>query len=109
MPLMTSEQYVESIRKMKRNIYIQGKKVENPVDHPILKPSMNCLIETYDMAFMPEFEDLMTTTSQFTGHKINRFNNIHKNKDDLNKKVKLQRLMGQRTGACFQRDRKSVV
>lgn len=103
MPLMTSEQYVESIRKMKRNIYIQGKKVENPVDHPILKPSMNCLIETYDMAFMPEFEDLMTTTSQFTGHKINRFNNIHKNKDDLNKKVKLQRLMGQRTGACFQR------
>ncbi len=55
------------------------------------------------MAFMPEYEDLMTCTSQFTGHKINRFNNIHRDTDDLNKKVKLQRLMGQRTAACFQR------
>lgn len=103
MPLMTSKQYVESIRKMQRNIYFLGKKLDNPVDHPVLRPSMNCLIETYDMAFMPEFEELMTTTSQFTGNKINRFNNIHKSLDDLNKKVKLQRLMGQRTGSCFQR------
>lgn len=103
MPLMTSEQYVESLRKMNRTIYFQGKKIENPVDDPILRPSLNCLIETYDMAFMPEYEDLMTTTSQFTGQKINRFNNIHRDKEDLNKKVKLQRLMGQRTGSCFQR------
>lgn len=103
MPLMTSQQYVESIRKMNRTIYFQGKKLEDPVDHPVLRPSMQCLIDTYDMAFMPEYQDLMTATSQFTGHTINRFNNIHKNLDDLNKKVKLQRLMGQRTGSCFQR------
>jgi len=103
MPLMTSKQYVESLRKMKRNIYFQGEKLENPVDHPVIRPSMQCLVETYDMAFMPEYEDLMTTTSQLTGNKINRFNNIHKGPDDLNKKVKLQRLMGQRTGSCFQR------
>jgi 4-hydroxybutyryl-CoA dehydratase / vinylacetyl-CoA-Delta-isomerase len=103
MPLMTSAQYEKSLRKMNRNIYFQGKKLENPVDHPVLRPAMQCLMDTYDMAFMPEYEDLMTTTSQFTGHKINRFNNIHKNLDDLNKKVKLQRLMGQRTGSCFQR------
>ncbi len=103
MPLMTGEQYVESIRKMNRNIYFQGKKIENPVDHPLLRPSMNCLIESYDMALMPEYEDLMTATSQFTGHKINRFNNIHRDREDLNKKVKMQRLMGQRTASCFQR------
>lgn len=103
MPLMTSEQYVASIRKMNRNIYFQGEKIENPVDHPMLRPSMNCLIETYDMAFMPEYEDLMTATSLLTGNTINRFNNIHRDLGDLNKKVKLQRLMGQRTGSCFQR------
>jgi 4-hydroxybutyryl-CoA dehydratase/vinylacetyl-CoA-Delta-isomerase len=103
MPLMTGEQYVESIRKMNRTIYFQGKKIENPVDDPILRPSMNCLIDTYDMALMPEYEDLMVTTSQFTGEKINRFNNIHRDKEDLNKKVKLHRLMGQRTASCYQR------
>ena len=103
MPLMTSKQYVESLAKMKRNIWFQGKKIEDPINHPLLIPSRKCLEETYDMAFMPEFEDLMTATSQFTGHKINRFNHIHNSKEDLNKKVKLQRLMGQRTGSCFQR------
>lgn len=103
MALMTGKQYVESIRQMKRNIYFQGEKLENPVDHPVLRPSMNCLIETYELAQLPEFEDLLTATSQFTGHKINRFNHIHQSKEDLNKKVKLQRLMGQRTGSCFQR------
>ena len=103
MPLMTGQEYVDSIRRMKRNIYFQGKRMENPVDHPLLRPSMSCLIETYEMAQMPEYEDLLTATSHLTGHKINRFNHIHQNKDDLNKKVKLQRLMGQRTGSCFQR------
>lgn len=103
MALMTSKEYVESLAKMKRNIYFQGKKIEDPINHPLLIPSRKCLEESYDMAFMPEYEDLITTTSQFTGHKINRFNHIHRDRDDLIKKVKMQRLMGQRTGSCFQR------
>ncbi len=103
MPLMTGEQYVESLRKMKRNIYYLGKKIENPVDHPVIRPSLQCLIDTYDMALMPEYKGLMTATSHLTGHEINRFNIIHQSAEDLNKKTKLQRLMGSRTGACFQR------
>ena len=63
MGLMTSEQYIESIRAMKRNVYFMGQKIENTVDHPVLRPSMNCIIETYEMAQMPEFEDLMTAES----------------------------------------------
>ena len=31
MPLMTSAQYVESLAKMKRNIWFQGKKIEDPI------------------------------------------------------------------------------
>ncbi len=103
MPLMTSEQYVESLAKMKRNIWFQGKKIEDPINDPLLIPSRRCLEETYDMALMPEYEDLMTATSQFTGHKVNRFNHIYNSIEDLNKKTKMQRLMGRRTGSCFQR------
>lgn len=103
MALMTSEQYVESLRRMKRRIFFQGQLIEDPINHPLLIPSRRCLEETYDMAFMPEHEDLMTAASHLTGNKINRFNHIHQSKEDLNKKVKLQRLMGQRTGSCFQR------
>ena len=103
MPLMTSAEYVESLAKMERNIWFQGEKIDDPIHHAMLIPSRKCLEDTYDMALMPEYEDLLTATSQFTGHKINRFNHIYAGKEDLNKKVKMQRLMGQRTGSCFQR------
>ena len=69
MALMTGEQYVESIRKMNMQIYMFGEKIENPVDHPILRPSLNSVKMTYDLASMPEYEDLMTAKSHITGEK----------------------------------------
>ena len=103
MALMTGEQYVESMRKLNLQVYMFGKKVENVVDDPILRPSLNSVKATYDLAQMPEYEDLMTTTSSITGEKINRFTHIHQSTEDLIKKVKMQRLCGQKTAACFQR------
>ena len=103
MALMTGEQYVESMRKLNLQVYMFGKKIENPVDDPILRPSLNSVKMTYDLAQMPEYEDLMTSTSNLTGEKLNRFTNIHMNAQDLVKKVKMQRLCGQKTAACFQR------
>lgn len=102
MPLMTGKEYIESIRKLNLQVYMFGKKVENPVDNPILRPSLNSVRATYDLALMPEYEDLMTVTLD-DGRKINRFTNIHRSADDLVKKVKMQRLCGQKTASCFQR------
>ncbi len=103
MALMTGEQFIESIRKMNMQIYMFGEKVENPVDNPILRPSLNSVRATYDLAQMPEYEDLMTVKSSITGEKINRFCHIHQSTEDLIKKVKMQRLLGQKTASCFQR------
>ena len=101
--MLTGEQYVESIRKLKMEIYMFGEKVGGAADDPILRPSLNSVKATYDLAQMPEYEDLMTVTSHLTGKKINRFCHIHRSTDDLIKKVKMQRLLGQKTAACFQR------
>lgn len=103
MALMTGEQYIESMRKMNLQVYMFGKKIENPVDDPILRPSLNSVKATYDYAHMPEYEDLMTAVSSFTGEKVNRFTHIHQGTEDLVKKVKMQRMLGQKTAACFQR------
>ena len=103
MALMTGEQYIESIRKLNMEVYMFGKKVEVPVDDPILRPSLNSVRMTYDLAQMPEYEDLMTAISPYTGKRVNRFTHIHQSTDDLIKKVKMQRLLGQKTAACFQR------
>jgi 4-hydroxybutyryl-CoA dehydratase/vinylacetyl-CoA-Delta-isomerase len=102
MALMTGEEYVESMREMKLNVYMFGEKIDDPIDNPILRPSLNSVKATYDLAQMPEYEDLMTVTLE-DGRKINRFSNIHRSTDDLMKKVKMQRLCGQKTASCFQR------
>lgn len=103
MTLKTAEQYEESLRKLNLKVYLQGELVENPVDHPIIRPSMNSVKMTYELAQDPQYEDLMLATSSLTGKKVNRFCHLHQSTDDLVKKVKMQRLLGQKTAACFQR------
>ena len=103
MLMMTRAQYEASIRKLKLQVYMFGKRVQNPVDDPIIRPSLNSVAMTYELAERPEYEDLMTATSHLTGKKINRFTHIHQSVDDLVKKSKMGRLLGRETGCCFQR------
>ncbi|MDF2571457.1 MAG: abfD [Sporomusa sp.] len=103
MTLKTAEQYEESLRKLNLKVYLQGELVTNPVDHPIIRPSMNSVKMTYELAQNPEYKDLMTATSHLTNQTVNRFCHLHQSTDDLVKKVKMQRLLGQKTAACFQR------
>ena len=103
MALKTGEEYIESIRALNMEIYMFGKKVENPVDDPILRPSLNSVRMTYDLAQDPQYKELMTVVDPDTGMTVNRFNHIHRNTTDLMNKVKMQRLLGQKTAACFQR------
>jgi 4-hydroxybutyryl-CoA dehydratase/vinylacetyl-CoA-Delta-isomerase len=101
--LKTAEEYLQSLRNLKLNVYCFGKKVENPADFPLTKPSQNSVALTYSLAHDPIYSDLMTATSHLTGEKINRFTHIPQSIEDLVKKVKMLRLIGQKTGACFQR------
>jgi 4-hydroxybutyryl-CoA dehydratase/vinylacetyl-CoA-Delta-isomerase len=103
MPLMTGEQYIESLRKLKTKVFVFGERVENFVDHPMIRPSINTVAMTYELAHDPQYEDLMTATSNLTGKKVNRFCHLHQNTTDLMKKVKMLRLLGQKTASCFQR------
>ena len=103
MALMTGEQYIQSIKKINMQVYMFGKKIEDPTEDPILRPSLNSVRMTYDLAQMPEYQDLMTVISPYTGERVNRFTHIHQSTDDLRNKVKMQRLCGQMTAACFQR------
>lgn len=101
--MMTAAEYEESLRGLNLKVYLQGELVENPVDHPIIRPSLNSVKATYALAEDPQYEELMTATSHLSGKKINRFCHLHQSTEDLVKKVKMQRLLGQKTSACFQR------
>ena len=103
MPLMTKEQYIESLRKLNLKVYMFGKQVKNIIDDPIIRPSLNSVALTYEMAQIEEHKDLMLAKSVLTGKIINRFTHLHQSSDDLIKKIKMQRLLGQNCASCFQR------
>jgi 4-hydroxybutyryl-CoA dehydratase/vinylacetyl-CoA-Delta-isomerase len=104
MVLMTGDEYRASLKKRKPlKVYYLGERVDDPNEHPIIKASINSVALTYDLAHDEESKDLMTTKSVLTGETINRFCHLHKSKEDLQNKVKMLRVLGQKSGTCFQR------
>jgi 4-hydroxybutyryl-CoA dehydratase/vinylacetyl-CoA-Delta-isomerase len=93
--------YIDSLRGRKLKVYLFGEEIAEPVDHPLIRPSINAVAQTYDLALSnPE---LATAVSPFTGERINRFLHIATSAEDLVLQNKMQRRLGQLTGTCFQR------
>lgn len=99
--MRTPEEYVEKLRTMRKNVYIDGKLVDR--DDPELIPSINVLAKTFALTGDPKFRELITTTSHLTGETINRFTHINTNQEDLLKKQKMIRKACHLTGGCIQR------
>ena len=101
MAIGTYEQYRERLKKMKPNVYLDGKKVAREGDW--IEGGCYVMKVCYDMANDPEYEDVCTATSHLTGEKINRCTHIHQSKDDLLKKQLMTRLICHHVGGCMQR------
>jgi 4-hydroxybutyryl-CoA dehydratase / vinylacetyl-CoA-Delta-isomerase len=101
--VISAGQYLDSLRRIDFKVYMFGEKITGIVDHPVIRPSINSVAMSYELASDLGSVDLLTATSSLTGKTINRFTHLHQGVDDLINKVKMQRLMGQKTAACFQR------
>jgi 4-hydroxyphenylacetate 3-monooxygenase/4-hydroxybutyryl-CoA dehydratase/vinylacetyl-CoA-Delta-isomerase len=101
MYMRSPEEYVEKLRKMRKNVYIDGKLVER--DDPELLPSIRVLSKTFELPEDPKFRDLITATSHLTGETINRFTHINLSAEDLLKKQRMIRKACHLTGGCIQR------
>jgi 4-hydroxybutyryl-CoA dehydratase / vinylacetyl-CoA-Delta-isomerase len=101
--LRDKKEYIDSLRELNTVVYAFGEKLDNFVDHPLIRPHINAAGMTYELAHDPEFEDLVTATSHMSGKKINRFTHIHHSTEDLLKKVRMLRGISQQTGSCYQR------
>lgn len=100
-PIVTGDDYVESLRDRDVEVYLFGERIDEPVDHPIIRPSINSLKMTYDLAI--EDPELATVHSELIDAPVNRFLHIVGSPNDLVMKNRMQRRMGQLTGTCFQR------
>jgi 4-hydroxybutyryl-CoA dehydratase/vinylacetyl-CoA-Delta-isomerase len=99
--LRTGAEYIESLRGRNLEVYLFGERVPEPVDHPIIRPSINAVAATYDLA--DTHPELATVISPFTGSPVSRFLAVCTSAEDLVAQNKMQRKLGQITGTCFQR------
>lgn len=97
----TAEQYVDSLRGRNLRVFLFGELVAEPVDHPMIRPSVNAVAETYELA--RRNPQLAAAVSPLTGERVNRFLHIAESAEDLVLQNKMQRRLGQLTGTCFQR------
>jgi len=103
MKIKNGAEYIESLRKIKPVIYYKGEKIEDVTRHPATAPHMRSAAMTYALASDDKYKDIATATSHLTGRTISRFTHVHRNIEDLIKKIKFLRVLGQKTGTCFQR------
>jgi len=100
-PIRTAAQYRESLRGRNLDVYLLGQKVDEPLDHPLIRPSINAVAMTYELA--QANPELATAMSPFTGERVNRFLHVATSREDVVMQNKMQRRLGQLTGTCFQR------
>lgn len=99
--IRTGADYVDSLRGRNLTVYLFGEQVDEPVDHPIIRPSINAVAATYALA--QTHPELATVISPFTGEPVSRFLAVCTSAQDLVLQNKMQRKLGQLTGTCFQR------
>jgi 4-hydroxybutyryl-CoA dehydratase/vinylacetyl-CoA-Delta-isomerase len=100
-PIKTADDYLNSLRGRRMNVYFMGERVSEPVDHPVIRPSINAMAETFRVA--TERPNLGTVHSDISNQQINRFLHVPVSAAELVAKHEMQRELGRRTGTCFQR------
>ena len=100
-PLASGAEYIESLRGRNLKVYFLGERIAEPVDHPVIRPSINAVARTYDLA--NEHPDLASAYSSLSNRRVNRFLHVTESVADVVAQNKMQRRLGQLTGTCFQR------
>src|SRR6185503_6132885 len=101
--MKTAAEYLESLAARNVELWVDGARVTDVLGHPKLRPAINAVAETYALAHEPETRALATAHSDVIGADVNRFTHLFREPADLVRKIELQRILGRRTGTCFQR------
>lgn len=99
--IVSGEDYINSLRGRSLKVFLFGELVDEPVDHPLIRPSINAVAETYDLAVREP--EVATVESTLIDGRVNRFLHIVQSPEDLVAQNMMQRKLGQNTGTCFQR------
>lgn len=99
--MRTSENYIESLKTRKVNLYKDGQLIDDVTAHPQYKKTIASHALLFDRARDPQFASLLTTTSSFTGKTVYRWNSLTKTSEDVINYARMKRFAYENTGTCL--------
>lgn len=100
MALRNYQQYIESLKGMRPNIYKFGRLIEDVTTHPATRLTIEGHGTSFKLYDDPNERENLTTTSHLTGEPISRYLSIIMSPEDMYANSRLKRRMFQLTGTC---------
>ena len=100
MALKTPEQYKESLKKMRPNIYKFGELIQDVTTNPNTRATVEGHAQLFAATLNPEYADLFSTTSNLSGEKISRYLSVNQRAEDMVANCKMKRAAYHLTGTC---------
>ena len=100
MALKTYEQYLESLRKQRPNIYKFDQLIEDVTTNPATKRTVEGHAWTFKAAHDEKLRPKVTTVSHLTGEPISRYLSVIMSAEDMYANSDMKRLMFHLTGTC---------
>jgi hypothetical protein len=96
----TPEQFKASLRALRPNMYKRGKLIEDVVDDPATRRTVEGHAQIFEAARDPRYQEMVTTVSHLTGKRVSRYLSIIRSPEDQIANSRMKRLMFQLTGTC---------
>ncbi|MBW2142170.1 MAG: 4-hydroxyphenylacetate 3-hydroxylase [Deltaproteobacteria bacterium] len=100
MALRTREQYLNSLRSMRPNVYKFGELIEDVTTNPATRRVVESHARGIEAAHDLDLADIFTTTSGLTGEAIHRHTSLMTTPEEMIYNSKLKREMYHLTGSC---------
>lgn len=100
MAVKSYDEYLNSLKGMRPNIYKFDELIEDVTTHPATKRTVEGHGQTFKLAADPEYKDMLTTRSHIDGQPISRYLSVIQSPEDMFANSRLKRLMFQKTGTC---------
>lgn len=86
MTMRTGEQYINAVKARKPEIWLEGRKVENVMDEPVLRQTVLEIAKLYDLQHDLEYQDKITHICEETGERVNNSFLVPRSLEDLKKR-----------------------
>ncbi|MCE5335612.1 MAG: hypothetical protein LLG06_13595, partial [Desulfobacteraceae bacterium] len=100
MALKTRQDYLNSLKAMRPNVYKFGKLIKDITTDPATKRTVESHARAFDASHDPEYAADFTMVSSFTGEQIHRWNGMMGTLEEIMANSKLKRWMYRFNGSC---------